>query len=193
MYRRSCCRFIAISRALSLITFTEIPLPFSSATGSPEGPTFPSRLHCDLRADVATAGSRHGCRPDVVLFTTGKVCDAVEEHLWVGLVLTGRLGQRACDVMSAKCDKTVTRQTSWPLSDERSVHGSYLPNGYRKTTLFLISSLNFLGNKRSELLNRSDISTACLLKDKMMRLTCLVWGQVFQLTEFTGHLTRTQT
>lgn len=100
MYRASCCFFIAIFTWLSLITFTEISTP-----GLPAGPTFPSRLHYDLWAHVPTAGSCHGRSPDVVLFTTAEVCDTVEEHLWVGLVLTGRLGQREHKVMLANYDK----------------------------------------------------------------------------------------
>lgn len=91
--------------ALSLITFAQISLPFFSTTGMPGGPTFPSRLHSDLCANVASSSSCHSCSPDEVLFTAGKVRDTVEEHLWVGLILTGSLGQRARNVMLA--NKTV--------------------------------------------------------------------------------------
>lgn len=46
----------------------------------------------------------------MVLFTAGKVRDTVEEHLRVGLVLAGRLGQRARNVKLANYDDTATRQ-----------------------------------------------------------------------------------
>lgn len=96
-------------------TSTKISSPVCSTAGSSGGPTFPSRLHCDLWADVAPARCCHGCSPDVVLFTTGKVRDTVEEHLRVGFVLTGRLGQRARNVMLANCDNTVTQQAQRQL------------------------------------------------------------------------------
>lgn len=105
--RRLCYRFIAIFTGLSLVTFTDTPLPFCCTTGLPEGPTFPSRLHVDLWAEVASTGCGDGCGPDMVLFSTGKVSDAVEQHLRVGFVLTGSLGQRARDVTRAKHDTNI--------------------------------------------------------------------------------------
>lgn len=69
----------------------------------------------------------------MVLFTAGEVRDAVEEHLRVGLVLAGRLGQRARNVMLANCDETVTRQgggSSCNRNSEEKFNGPYISNGY---------------------------------------------------------------
>lgn len=89
-------------------------LPFLY-TSPPEAPTFPSRFHCDLCADVASAGSCHGCSPDVILFTPAKVRDAIEQHLWIGLILAGCLEHREHNIILANYDITVTRQGSWHL------------------------------------------------------------------------------